>query len=352
MNLMMKKQSQFIQRSHALRFAWQAGLTLVELMVAMALSLLVIAVALLSLMGVGQGLRSTSATAQLNDAAMLVTSVLQRSAAQAGYQPSGTETFTRETYYSAFNERPEPDVYGRDATQMATAAAEVSSSDISGFYAGGGGGGLATSGNATGNDLLAIRFQAVPETDEEKKGLTAMADLCTGKPLTTNPYDTYSAADRFEMHKPIYTFFVTNDVLYCKSWARAAGNTEAVATPVMDGVLAFEVLYGVWDRTTGAQGAPNQWKSASDMEADDWYRVKRIRVGLLLQSKVNAGPARNETAAYYPLGEGFYTSDDQGSKVTVNFKEGRVFRVVNFTVNVSNMMIPRNEQSSDEAHQG
>lgn len=55
MNLMMKKQNQFIQRSHALHFAWQTGLTLVELMVAMALSLLVIAVALLSLMGVGHG---------------------------------------------------------------------------------------------------------------------------------------------------------------------------------------------------------------------------------------------------------------------------------------------------------
>jgi Tfp pilus assembly protein PilW len=331
-----KRQWLFI-RSH--------GLTLVELLIAAALSLVVITVALLALAGMSRGLQSTSGTAQLNDAVMLVNSVMQRSAAQAGYQLSSSKLFTRETYYSAFNKRPYPDVYGRNATQMAASAASISAGDVTAFYAGGGSGGLSTSANASGNDLLAIRFQVVPEGNKEESGLTAMIDLCTGQPLTTDPYSIHSIMDASEMHKPVYTFFVVDDVLYCKSWVNAAGSSNAVATAVMDGVVAFKVLYGVYGGSdvAGALGAPNQWKYASSMNAQEWYQVKRIRIGLLLRSRTNVGPAHNTTVDYYPLGEEFFSSGNPGSKVTVNYADGCVYRAANFTVNISNLLIPRNE---------
>lgn len=328
----------------------QKGLTLIELLVAMVLSLVVVLLSGLALTGAATGLRTTDASAQLLDSSAMVSSMLQRSVSQAGYQPSGIVQFTREAYYATFGALPYPDVYGRSNVKMGSGSAAVSSSNVVSFYAGSGGGGLSTSAGIRGSDLLAIRFQAVPENNEGKKGVTALVDLCTGSTLVTDAYNQILAGDQAEMHKPIYTFFVGADpkdssggVLYCKSWVGASDVSQAVATPVTDGVVAFKVLYGIFKPgTVTAQGAPTDWKPASSMSATDWYNVKRIRVGLVLQSRPGAGPAHNTDEVFYPLGKEFANSGNVGSKITVNYGDGRLYRVMNFTIPVLNLLRPRN----------
>ena len=330
----------------------QRGLTLIELMVAMVLSVLVVTMAGLALMASNTSLRSTDANAQLNDMAMTVASVLRRSIVQAGYQPSSDSRFTREVYNARFGAKPYPDVYGRSAAQMGVATAGVSQPNVNALYSGGGGGGLAVSANPDGNDLLVIRLQALPEKLDTGAGYVALTDLCTGNLMQTDPESVYSVTDKAEMHKPVYAFFVVPDadtggILYCKSWvgANASGTRDAVSVPLADGVLSFKVLYGIYNSSSGTpgnlKGSPNEWKAASAMSANDWYNVKRIRIGLVLQSKPGAAMANSESATLYPLGPEFAVAGNVGSQRTVSYSDGRLYRTMNFNVVIGNRLTPR-----------
>ncbi|MGL4668561.1 MAG: PilW family protein, partial [Saezia sp.] len=250
----------------------QQGLTLIEFMVSMALAIFVIAIAGTVLTTAGFGYKTTSANAQLNDASMSVAHSLKRGLAQAGYQPAGVnEIFTREFYYSRFGENPRPDIYGRSNQTGVVASTAIDAANIQSFYTGAGTGGLATSTNAA-SDLVAIRFQAVPESkpDSLTPEQTSTLDLCTGQPLVVTAMLNYNDADREEMHKPIFMFFAQDNKLYCVSWVPGAGaNVKTNATAIMSNVLAFRLLYGVAQKGGGsAKQAPTVWKKASDMSAD------------------------------------------------------------------------------------
>lgn len=323
------------------------GLTLVELMVALLLSLLVVIIGGMALAASGTAFKTTDATAQLSDKVMIVTSILQRSVAQAGYQPSASDKYTREVYYAMLSQRPHPDIYGRSSTSLGSTSAAVSNGDINSLYSGGsGGGGVTAISNTTGDDLLLIRFQAAPENDQNASGDIGMLNPCTGLVMTLN-LSNYDATDLAEMHKPIYAFYVDRStgqgILYCKSWFPTSGNTNAIATPLADGVVAFKVLYGIYENNGSGTDAPTQWKTANAMNSEDWYFVKRVRIGVILQSAAGAGPAQNEQVTLYPLGKEFQQTSNHGSKVDVDYLEGRVYRSAHVVVNIHNLLTPRNE---------
>ena len=332
-------------------------MTLIELMVAVALSLLVVGLGIFAMMGASVSLRNVSGTTSTTDSSMLLTTVMQRAVNQAGFQPAeqAKRKFTREAYYEAYPSgypgKPYPDIFGFSNYKFNGMPTDPTAGDFQKFYTSVTSGGLpiVAGGN---NDVLALRFQAVPERLDEAGGITAMVDLCSGNMLATNPYFNYGNDDLVaEIYKPLFVFSVApggmdapdakGDVLFCDAYIEAAADETGVRgslrqrTAIMDGIVAFKVLYGVPD--AGA----SVWKDASAMVPADWYKVKRVRIGFILQSTVDnaGGIAKNgETVTLYPLGEQF--SDK--SAVTKTYEESVVYRVVNFTVDVNNGLIPSN----------
>lgn len=329
------------------------GLTLIELMVALALSLLVIAIALIAVSAASSGLRATTGASQLNDSVMLVNNLLQRSVAQAGFQRLDKPALTREAYYSNFHKFPFPDIYGKSLATMETATKKISASDIQAFYKNNGDGGLAVKSSAK-YDLLAIRYQVIPEQQKEDSGITAMLDICSGKQLTSDPYTNFSASDESEAHKPIYVFFVSSsnatntngDVLYCKAY-NGVKDSNAVTTAVIDGVVGFKVLYGLFPKgTQDINGAPVIWKTANELNDPDWYYIKRLRIGMVLESPPGATNI-DSAPTLYPLGERFSSASNTGSIIkNVDAGPGHSYREINFTVSVKNILLPTNQDTA------
>lgn len=181
-----------------------------------------------------------------------------------------------------------------------------------------------------------------------------MLDLCTSQQLTADPYSNFKADDESEVHKPIFIFFVASgstqdngDILYCKTY-KGVENSNATATAIIDGVVAFKIIYGLFPKgSKNLNGAPVIWKTAAQLNTEDWYYVKRIRIGLVLQSQ--PGASNLETApTLYPLGQEYGSTNDPGSIINnLDSQHGRLYREINFTVSIKNILLPTNMAKAD-----
>ena len=109
----------------------------------------------------------------------------------------------------------------------------------------------------------------------------------------------------------------------------------------MRGVEMLQFMYGV---DTGTDTFVDKWLNAAEVSPTasttpiaDWAKVKSVRVGMILRSPNRVTVAAGTTTTMAPLGSNFSQSNSSfPDTLVVNNSDGRLRRVVTFTVNLRN----------------
>jgi type IV pilus assembly protein PilW len=235
----------------------QAGLTLVELLVAMVLMLLV-AIATVAMYNVSSSsYRTVDANQELQDSARFAMEIIGQAARSAGYQDRTGPPTTEKVYVDQ--------VFGptiRETWRVEGRNGQTLSGGNSLTYS--------TSGVVNSSDALVVRFFGANLPDPANP---SVAKLSGGKPVPDGsmidcsgralPYPVGSA------DVGVSAFFVKvlngEPELYCKSWNSNAATPAFSDTQVVRGVETLQIVYGVDTNT--------------DEVADSWLERQCLDLG-------------------------------------------------------------------------
>jgi type IV pilus assembly protein PilW len=313
----------------------QSGLTLVELLVAMGLGLLVIAIAGGALLLGRQGFDAVDSGTQLRDKQRLAVDILTRTIVQAGFEDYATAAAFRADF-KYDTTALEPDIFGWNNAIYAAPGIDISATTaITNGNRPGKCGGVTDSSCRNGSDILVVRYQGVTSPTDSTKSDNSMIN-CGGwgeQGLVTNDLNERGAS--------LFHVATVNGEpsLYCSYYSHE--NSKWVNQPLIEGVESFQVLYGT-DRVTPTVAPPStagvpvdedplldsiaeRWLRADQLTVagnakatrDNWRRVRAVRIGLVLRGPV--GSAQQSTAAtLMPLGVAYANIlDDAGSALAV-----------------------------------
>lgn len=312
----------------------QRGLTLVELLVAMALSLLVVMAAVAALTYSRQGFRSVDASSQLRDNARFAESIMRRIILQGGFLNtkyavnlgSDFKTTVEEPNIKAFDNAK----YTQDlATGVTTAS---------------------PSNGINGSDLLIVRYQSGDTNSGAPASAPANQTMinCSGGTVP----DAFDGTERMASVFHINTSATTGEpTLMCSFNSFSSGAWTWSTQPLIDGVETLQILYGVDGVTAGAAPTasktiiPVQYLRANELIVSgnepatiaNWKRVRTIRVGMVLRGPPGSAPEQN-VPAQYPLGTAsmpLSVTGDTGSTLAAQ-TDGRLRQTVTFTVHLRN----------------
>lgn len=306
----------------------QAGLTLVELMVAMVLGLLIAAASVAALIVARQGFKSVDSTAQLRENARFAATLIQRVAVQAGFENAayGLITSPKDPGLSGFDDALVP----TDLSAWTTAPAGISDGGRSG-----GCGGVTDTSCLNGSDVLIVRYWGV------SRGGVADGTMinCSGMAEPEGTDRAYSI------------FHVVRSAAGEPTLACTYRNPTTLAwttVPLVGGVEAFQVLYGTDTRNAagaaGEDSVSDQYLRAAQLATtptgvalDNWRRVRTLRIGLVLRGPVPDAVDRAATggASVPVLGDGFIDAADTGSGLTIA-ADGRLRQRMVFTIHLRN----------------
>jgi len=321
-------------------------MTLVELLVAMVVSLLVALAAVSALTVARRGFMTVDAASQLRDNARYTIDMVNRLVVQAGYPGVRYATSSRKRE-GGLDTNPPPNVFGfNNATPSSTDPLNSATTR--------------TAGSAGyGSDVLILRYQA----DETFPG-SGVADgtmiTCLGSAGSTVPLDRDT-----RMISILYVAPSSSGelALMCRASADGVGAPAATGQPLVDGVENFQVLYGVDGVTPGTATATTAAPVKADryLRADqltvtsgsaesnaintnnNWRRVRSIRIGMVLRGPPNSAQ-QNATQRLYPFGVapsgsspgGFLSSSGDAGTVFDAPADGRLRQVVTFTIHLRN----------------
>ena len=317
--------------------ARQSGFTLVELLVAMAISSVIAIAAVSALLVSRQGLATVDAASQLRDNARFATDLIQRLGVQTGYKDLIYITTNRLTNVLGVAVSPDPDVAGfnnaipSDSDPYNTVTART------------------TGTIGYGSDVLVLRYQASETFPGSGVSDKTMIN-CAGNPSAAIPANR---DDR--MVSVLYVDISQGEPSLMCSTGPGTGQ------PIIQGVENFQVLYGVDNvtpNTAPAAGAANDSVADRYLRADqmvvasdpigtnaNWRRVRSVRIGMVIRGPV--GSAQDTTAqTLYPLGQAkdsaggtvgsaMSSSNDPGT-VFSPAADSRMRQVVTFTVHLRN----------------
>jgi type IV pilus assembly protein PilW len=320
----------------------QAGLTLVELMVALALGLLVAAACVAALIIARQGFTSVDSSAQLRENSRFAANLIERIGIQAGFENRVGGNNTDWKLFCATSAcgvagDMNPGIRGYDNAYILNATALP--------------GGLAHGDRTTkcaatdtsctnGSDVLMVRYWG----DGRVGGATGDGSMinCAGMAEQEGAVPAYSVFHvvRSASGEP---------VLSCSYRNPATSAWETV--PLVEGVESMQLLYGVDNVTanaapppedTGTDSVADLYLRASQLEvagnaaatADNWRRVRTVRVGLLVRGGAGSAVER-ASRTYNVLGDAFVNASDIGSALAVA-ADGRLRQNVVFTVHMRN----------------
>ena len=355
----------------------QRGLTMVELLVAMVISLLIALAAIAALTVSRQGFATVDAASQLRDNGRFAADLIQRLGVQSGYKDAQYTAQWATQQYSATN--PEPSIMGANnalSTVVTGSTAPYNSSTA-----------RAAGSLGYGSDILYLRNQLVQLNVNSTAADGSMID-CMG----TAP--TAGAAPTARNDVIVNILHVAESpvgsgelALMCTS---VTGNGTVInpRQPIVQGVENFQVLYGVQGVTANAPTAaasavyglnasapapassaawqvwngnvdqePDTYLRADEMTVagntaatyDNWRRVRSLRIGLILRGPAHS--AQNAVAqTLYPFGQAKSSSTgtpgsafaDSANDPGTSFDapaDGRLRQVVTFTVHVRNSQI-------------
>lgn len=368
-----------------------AGFSLIELMVALALSGLIALAAIASLSVARQGFSSVDVSSQLRDNARFVTETIQRVAVQAAFQDASFAAASDLTAFTGLGGGGvTPNILGANNQLLKIASTTdtllLGSDFVSRVGASQGDSncvGTADTACSNGSDVLIVRYQTSAVAPGSTVADGAMVN-CAGLAETAVPT---TANDRmtsvFHVAKPPNS---AEPALMCSYFSRSDNTWKS--EPLVEGVESFQVLYGL----DGAVGAPNtafttvnadgvadrflnasQMVVASDPDSaasySNWMRVRSLRIGLVLRGPprsapvaagtlstrcplgylrpdllipqdLNGQPAPIATDCIDPPSNGDSELTSQGSefprKGALIDDDGRLRQVITFTINVRN----------------
>jgi type IV pilus assembly protein PilW len=341
----------------------QLGFTLVELMVALALSLLVVAASVSALLVSRQGFASVDAASQLRDNARFATDFITRLSVQSGFKDVAFVDTTGQTAFKATGVAADPDspVFGFNNALV------ISTTDPVGTIL------TPTTTNnsrdtncpvsegtacANGSDVLVLRYQNGSRNTDSPLG-SGVAEVdnamfnCAGIRETSTPT---SSNDYIESMLYVAVSGTTNEpTLMCRYRTGSGASWVTAGTPLVQGVESFQILYGtdgVMANTIPVAAAPlgtapDQLTVASNEPAtkENWRRVRSLRIGLVIRGAVGSAQDTSSAPALMPLGTAFAnpTADRQSSFVQIpptgaaaGTGDGRLRQVVTFTVYLHN----------------
>ena len=325
----------------------QNGLTLVELMVAMALSLVIAIAAIAALTVARRGFTTVDAASQLRDNGRFATDILQRLGVQAGYQDVPFAASVRRIETGVFT-NPKPGVSGLNNTIRAASDAPDAGTPR-------------TAGDpGYGSDILVLRYQAAETFPGSGVSDRTMINCLGGSSSDPIPTDR----NRDERIVSILHVAESQGELALMCTSTVSGNLPgfddiaptASAQPLIRGVESFQVLYGV-DGSTPTAANPEPDRADRYLRADEiikpdalatnngWRRVRSIRIGMVIRGP--AGSAQgNEAQTLFPFGpakadataakgSAFVSASDPGTSFTTP-ADGRLRQVVTFTIHLRN----------------
>jgi type IV pilus assembly protein PilW len=306
----------------------QAGLTLVELMVAMVL-MLVVTLAAISMFSAFTGSYKTADNTQgMQDDARFVMEVVGQALRNAGFQgrigPVTTVDLTDIIFGPTQVNASAWRIQGAHASRLTTG------SSLS----------FSTSSVVNSSDALITRFfganlpdpanPAAPQWSSGNPVADGTMVDCAGRAI---PYPT-SAGDL-----GVSAFFVDTvdgePELECASYNPAT--SQFSVSQIARGVEIFQVAYGI---DTNADGVPNQWLSANtawDVAANspNWNTVVAVRIGMVMRGDVGSAQVAS-TATLYPLGQDFTGSTSTTGWSFTPPADGRIRKVFTTTFMLRN----------------
>lgn len=294
------------------RLTRNRGFTIVELLVALALSSLIAVVAVSALIAARQGFTSVDAASQLRDNGRFASDLIQRLIVQSGFMDVNFAAATRTSEFSAKGAatNPEPNILGLDNAITLSLGGQIDlANDFklrpSATNTQSGCTSPTDTACANGSDVLILRYQ----TSEGIIG-SGVADSsminCAGVAETSLPLNK---EDRI-----ISVFHVKKSTggepsLMCSYQSSTGWETQ----PIVEGVESFQVLYGVDGFTTAntqftgpEDTVPDKYIRASQMVVgavdsaatySNWRRVRSLRIGLVLRGALNSAISRTTNIA-------------------------------------------------------
>ena len=316
--------------------ARQRGVTLVELMVAMAIGLVLVLAAAAAFLAGKQLFNTDTEVQAAQDSLRFARHVVLGVVRQAGYADYAPDRLADGIGVIASNANllagsADP----RDLNVAGATNTTVNSTDDS-FGANDSG---ADQGNQ--NDSLMVRFFGRSKADADTPDNT-MID-CLGHPQK-GPAGIPSAVDR------AWSFFYValasdgEPELYCKyKYEDATGAAKFRAEPLARGVERFKVVYGY---DGNGDSVPETWLDATAIAAKalaagtpvnaEWRKAVAVRIGMVVRSARPAGALKQlqqgQVNQLYPLGEEF-----QGSVSFTPPDDGRFRSTATFTLMLRNV---------------
>ena len=318
--------------------AKQAGLTLLELLVAMTLGLLIVLAAAAALLVSRQGFFAVDAASQLRDNARYAQSIVQRVGVQAGFKNINMLVPPPpEDPANPF----EPSVFGINNAKRSTSTAWDAGST------------WGTSDAGKNSDILVLRAHVSTTTGEVGSPSDGSMIDCLGEaPPVTSELD-----GGFFNILHVQASSAGEPALMC---TRAAAGGGFEAQPLVQGVESFQVLYGVDNvvpntAPTGAtDSVPDRYLRADQLTVTgndaatyaNWRRVRSLRIGMVLRSQPGSA-VDTASQTFYPLGTSrssasgaigsafAHANNDPGTVFTPPV-DRRLRQVVTFTVHLRN----------------
>lgn len=346
-------------------WAAQRGLTMVELMVAMAISGVLALAAISALVVSRQGFSTVDAASQLRDNGRFATELIQRLGVQSGFKDVNFATAGRITNLAGASSNPAPNIFGFNNAAISAAVTAAGTDPLSGLANGSG-------SSINGSDILVLRYQTVETFPGSGVADKSMID-CSGNGSATAPS---SRDDRLisilHVQVPIGD---TEPSLMCTTLLPSSTNTYTT-TALIRGVDTFQLLYGadgvtpltastMLNPSTPASGntygfMPKTFIRAdqmvvggdpvSDQSYNNWRRVRALRIGMVLRGAPGSAQNTSGSSTFYALGAApsasgagvgtaLSSTTDTGTRLTPA-SDGRLRQTVTFTVHL------RNEQGS------
>lgn len=312
------------------------GMTLVELMVAMALGLLITLAAVSALIVSQQGFRSIDAAAQLRDNARFATDLVRRIVLQTGYL--NTEyVVDRGHEFNLGSNTAEPNIKGFNNASYNQSLVIGNSNTVAN-----------SSRGINGSDMLIVRYQ-VGRTHSNGEADGTMIN-CAGMSEDIPPDHS---TERLTSVFHIATSANNEPSLMCTRRNEDSGSWST--DPLIEGVESFQVLYGTYGVTPNtaptAHGATSitpaaerylradQLVVAGDSQSTNanWARVRSVRIGMILRGPPGSAPAGGNPIELSVLGPGgFSSATDVGSVISINPADGRLRQAIHFTIHLRN----------------
>jgi len=298
----------------------QTGLSLIELMIALALGMGVALASLALLNAAKSSYVAVSDGALVQDTGRYAIDVLSRAIRQANFVPYDHPVFA-DSISLDMTLLP-PGITGLDNARLGsrTAALTAPVSNIAN----------------DNSDVLAIRYFGSGAGNKADGSILNCAGFAVAAPANAAAIATPAAADDERGWSIFYVAADSSDEpeLRCKYVTKNDGWSS---TAIARGVEAFQVLYGVGDGVDHhVDGPVAQYRNASQMTARQWRQVVAVRIAMLVRGEQNSG--NDAPAAVYELfGPAYRNNLDPGTTVTEFKQPHRMRRLFQATVRLRNM---------------